>query len=313
MDAFIIKKSSIEGRGIFAARSIKKNSVIFLVAGPVIHYLFEPDYRIGSNWLQVAANTWKMPLKGNPWHCINHSCDPNAGLLGENQVVAMRDIKRGEEITIDYAITEGSRRWRMNCRCGAPGCRRVIRSVRFLARPVFEKYKRFVPAYLRHAYFAEKTYVGKRRTLRLLLAKHKLKKNEKICVIEGPEIQYDFAPDYRIGYRWLAIGKNAWIIPLRNSPWAVIRHSCDPNAGIVGKNTLVAMRAIEPDEELTVDDSATEADPRWHRTCHCGSKKCRKNIRSVQFLSKKLFVQYRPYMSSFIKQAYLSWKKLHRG
>lgn len=63
------------------------------------------------------------------------------------------------------------------------------------------------------------------------------------------------------------------------------------------------MRDILEDEELTVDDSTIEDDPRWKRQCHCGAKNCRKVIRSVQYLPPALFKKYKPYLSSFIQHA----------
>jgi SET domain-containing protein len=36
----------------------------------------------------------------------------------DNELVAMRDIKKGEEIAYDYALTECHEAFRLNCRCG---------------------------------------------------------------------------------------------------------------------------------------------------------------------------------------------------
>ena len=64
---------------------------------------------------------------GNGTHYINHSCVPNAFM----QIIydhilffALRDIKAGEEITIDYESTLHSDDKR--CICGAKGCRGTI-------------------------------------------------------------------------------------------------------------------------------------------------------------------------------------------
>jgi len=35
---------------------------------------------------------------------LNHSCEPNVGILGQIIFVAMRNIDSGEELTIDYAL-----------------------------------------------------------------------------------------------------------------------------------------------------------------------------------------------------------------
>src|SRR3712207_8604698 len=57
-------------------------------------------------------------------HYINHSCEPNSFmkiLHGHILFIALRDIRPGEEITIDYISTYHSDRKR--CHCRAPSCR----------------------------------------------------------------------------------------------------------------------------------------------------------------------------------------------
>ena len=63
------------------------------------------------------------------WAPQNHSCAPNTAFSGLD-VIALRDIKPGEELTLDYAqfMHEGSEPF--DCSCGADGCRgRVSGSV----------------------------------------------------------------------------------------------------------------------------------------------------------------------------------------
>ena len=57
---------------------------------------------------------------------INHSCDPNAGIKGQILLVAIRDIKPREEITYDYAMSDGFHGDRSVCCCGTKKCRKVI-------------------------------------------------------------------------------------------------------------------------------------------------------------------------------------------
>ena len=64
---------------------------------------------------------------GNGTHYINHSCRPNAFMRTAGKhllVLALRDIRPGEEITIDYVSTLHSDRKR--CTCKAPDCRGKI-------------------------------------------------------------------------------------------------------------------------------------------------------------------------------------------
>jgi hypothetical protein len=59
----------------------------------------------------------------DPADFINHSCDPNAGMSGQIVLVAMRAIPEGEEITFDYAMTDGDPYDEFTCACQTPRCR----------------------------------------------------------------------------------------------------------------------------------------------------------------------------------------------
>lgn len=57
---------------------------------------------------------------------LNHSCEPNCGLLGQMLVVAMRDIEPGEELSFDYAMCDASDYDEFRCLCGEPTCREIV-------------------------------------------------------------------------------------------------------------------------------------------------------------------------------------------
>ena len=306
MKDIIIQSSSIAGRGLFAAREFKKGETIFCVRGSTIKYPSVPDWHIGQKWLNVGPNTWKIAYWDGPWKFINHSCAPNSGLRGKTKVVAMRPICRGEEVTIDYSCTEASTsRWRMVCRCGSSRCRKIIRTVQFLPEKLFKKYQNYIPNFLQKEYLSQKVYEGELSDgTRVLFAKGRIKKGEILYTVKGPIIYYPKAPRSEIGFHWLGIRKNTWLIPQRESPWWVMRHSCQPNVGLKDQTKVVAMRTIFPHEEVTIDDSITEADPNWRVDCRCGSSNCRREIRSIQYLPEKLFRQYQPFIPKFFQETY---------
>jgi len=68
----------------------------------------------------------------------------------------MQNIKKGEEITIDYSITEDDPYWKMTCVCGQIECRKVIQSIRFLPKKLFRKYKQHIPEWLKKSYLSSK-------------------------------------------------------------------------------------------------------------------------------------------------------------
>ncbi len=79
---------------------------------------------------------------------INHSCNPNAGLSGQLAIVAMRNIVPGEEVTIDYAMCDGSSYDEFDCLCGAPLCRARITGSDWQRRDLWHRYAGFFSPYL---------------------------------------------------------------------------------------------------------------------------------------------------------------------
>ena len=148
-----VAKTDNLGKAIFAKFNLKKDETIFIVKGIIKKGTYNSTFCCeGPNWLALAKNTWISPFDNNPWRYINHSCNSNAGLKGKVTVVAMKDIKKDEQITIDYSITEDDPYWNMKCNCEQKNCRKTIRSVRFLSPKLFTKYERYIPLFLRNEY-----------------------------------------------------------------------------------------------------------------------------------------------------------------
>jgi GNAT superfamily N-acetyltransferase len=67
----------------------------------------------------------KVVLMQPPERFINHRCDPNSyirTIAGDRYVVALREIRTGDEITCDYCVNgDGDIEW--VCDCGSPACR----------------------------------------------------------------------------------------------------------------------------------------------------------------------------------------------
>jgi hypothetical protein len=61
-----------------------------------------------------------------PGRYLNHSCDPNAGIVRDRVLIALRPIAPGEEIRLDYSTAMRGDHWTMECRCGEYLCRRVV-------------------------------------------------------------------------------------------------------------------------------------------------------------------------------------------
>src|SRR3989344_6321531 len=89
-----------------------------------------------------------------PARLINHSCDPNLGIINNQfrgyDFIALRDIKQGEELGWDYCTTEFiSIAIRDKCLCGSKICRVKISGFCDLPEFLKKKYEPFIASYLR--------------------------------------------------------------------------------------------------------------------------------------------------------------------
>ena len=136
-----VRQSAIHGRGVFAARKIRKGAKIVQYKGeritweeaerrypvdPVPYHTFLFEIGDGSHCLDAVK-------RGSPAKWINHSCRPNCEAEEDEDervfIVARRDIEAGEELTYDYNLTfeeripKAEQMRRYPCWCGSKKCR----------------------------------------------------------------------------------------------------------------------------------------------------------------------------------------------
>ena len=78
-----------------------------------------------------------------------------------------------------------------------------------------------------------------------------------------------------------------------------INHSCEPNVGIRGQITFVALRAVRAGEELTYD-WAMEEHAAVSTRCTCGRARCRKLLTGRDWKMPVLQRRYRGYFSAYL-------------
>ena len=126
-----IQRSPINGKGCFAAIRFGRRKKIAEYTGERIPDLEATRRARRRRTLRICDIDGRFSLDGsrggNGTHYINHSCAPNAfikTLYGKVLFFALRDIRPGEEITIDYEYTlhPDSKR----CKCGSSTCRGTI-------------------------------------------------------------------------------------------------------------------------------------------------------------------------------------------
>ena len=127
MKLYKIKKSKIDKNGLYASCNIKKGTKIIEYKGKIISVKkSKTDPKFDNEKAIYLFNINKRfdldgDFKFNTARLINHSCDPNCEVFGEGLkvwVYAMKDIRKGDELSYDYGFSydENFRQFPCNCR-----------------------------------------------------------------------------------------------------------------------------------------------------------------------------------------------------
>ena len=148
-----VKESVIHGRGLFAKSDIRAGEVVAVKGGRIItrDMLRELAPRLGPAEIQIGDDLFICPVteeeREGSMIFSNHSCEPNIGVRGQIVFVAMRDIRAGEELTHDWAMTDDDES-STECRCGAATCRGTITGKDWRRPELQQLYGSFFSAYL---------------------------------------------------------------------------------------------------------------------------------------------------------------------
>jgi uncharacterized protein len=134
-----VRGSGIHGRGVFVTRPIRKGEQIIEYAGRRITWEkakmlpdTDPDNPNHTKFFELDDGKIIDPsVGGNEAQWINHSCEPNCETdekRGRLYIFALRNLKKGEELSYDYHLeVEGRRTKKLEkdfaCYCGTPRCR----------------------------------------------------------------------------------------------------------------------------------------------------------------------------------------------
>jgi len=133
---FIMKGNSIAGYGIYANRDIRKGEVIFKGEGRAQRIITKRF--VEKHWNEnekLHFRRYAYPISDevfilwdddpSEWAPQNHCCTPNTEFDGLN-VLAICDISKGQELTLDYANFLDEHMEPFDCQCGTKKCRGKI-------------------------------------------------------------------------------------------------------------------------------------------------------------------------------------------
>ncbi|MBI5953985.1 MAG: SET domain-containing protein-lysine N-methyltransferase [Chloroflexi bacterium] len=145
------RKHPKAGCGVFAVSVIAKGELVSLWGGRIIEKNdLDPSLpRFTQRILQLDEDLYLLTSEDpEPNDCFNHSCEPNLGFFGQIGLVAIREIEPGEELTFDYAMSDGSPYDEFECHCGLSHCRGTIMGDDWRIPELWEKYDGYFSPYL---------------------------------------------------------------------------------------------------------------------------------------------------------------------
>ena len=131
MKLYKIGKSVIDNKGLYASKDIKKGTKIINYVGKIItkketdtNPKFDNEKAI---YLYNLNSKYDLDgdFKYNTARLINHSCDPNCEVDGEGLklwISAIKDIKKGDELTYDYGFSFDKDYKQFPCKCASKYC-----------------------------------------------------------------------------------------------------------------------------------------------------------------------------------------------
>ena len=129
------------GKGIFATTDLPPGVPLIEVSGQKMN--FEETVALGnkeSHSMQIGLHDYI--LVEPPFLYSNHSCDPNCGINEDLQMITIKPVHKGEELTWDYSTSMLERHWTMKCHCGTSLCRKEVLDFDLIPEHIQEKYIR---------------------------------------------------------------------------------------------------------------------------------------------------------------------------
>lgn len=91
-------------------------------------------------------------------------------------------------------------------------------------------------------------------------------------------------------------------VKIGEDPADFFNHSCNPNGWLVGQIVLVAMRDIQPDEEVCFDYATSDGSDYDEFECLCGQPNCRKKITCKDWMLSELHERYKGHFSPYLQR-----------
>ncbi|MCU7495816.1 MAG: SET domain-containing protein [Ignavibacteria bacterium] len=107
-----VQNSGIHGNGLFAVENIEPEELLFIIRGEIIDEseALRREVEEQNVYIFYNGDSFIDTIKTDKIKYINHSCEPNCEVMDGDvfslKLVAIKPIRKGEELTIDYGYEE---------------------------------------------------------------------------------------------------------------------------------------------------------------------------------------------------------------
>jgi len=136
-----------------------------------------------------------------------------------------------------------------------------------------------------------------------MFAKAPIKKGEIVFIKGGHILTREKVFSSQVISSYLPIADDYFIGATSKSEEKKIKlflnHSCNPNCGLRGEITFIAIRDIDEGEELTCDYAMIDNED-YEFTCNCGAKSCRKKVTGYDWKKDDIQKRLSPYFARYL-------------
>ncbi len=145
------RSAGVKGVGIFAVEDIPAGTTVAGFGGNVVDRaeLDALDEELRTHALQIDDDLFiagDLPFDDADY--VNHSCDPNCGIVGSVLLVTMRPVAAGEELCFDYAMTDTDDYDEFECSCSTARCRGTVTGADWKEPELRDRYRGWTSAYI---------------------------------------------------------------------------------------------------------------------------------------------------------------------
>ena len=137
-----------------------------------------------------------------------------------------------------------------------------------------------------------------------IFAMEPLKRGELLAVFGGSIYPWELFVELPERERSLSlqVEEGLFLVPDKIGEGDYVNHSCDPNAGLSGQIALVALRDIEPGEEVCFDYAMSDTVSYDEFDCQCGAPNCRGRVTGSDWRIPVLQQRYAGFFTPYVQR-----------